>query len=87
MTRLDAGRIPVVVLGAGCWDVDARRSILGRRAVCQRRGQCREHISTEKPSLNLLIWRQDSQVDRSGCIRGERNCTGYKPAVVPPAGL
>src|SRR5438105_6477176 len=84
IARSYARRVVVVIFRARRRYFESGRSVLGRGASDERRGQSWELASAEQAGLDLLVGREPCQVYRCCGIGGKRYCASYQAAIITP---
>src|SRR5215472_7040137 len=84
VSRLDARRILVVVLGPRRRNLHQARAQLAGSAAGERRRECGVRASASKSGLELLIGSEGREINRGRRIGRERSGAGDQPTVVAP---
>ncbi len=85
VSRVDAGRIVIVVLRSRRRYLEPCRPVERRVASDQWSAQRRENAAAKEASLHLLVRAETREIHRRRCVRRKRNSASHKPAVVAPS--
>src|SRR5260370_39337950 len=85
VSRVDAGRVGIVVLRSRRRYLEPCRPVERRVASDQWSAQRRENAAAEETSLHLLVCAEPREIHRRNGVRCEGNSASHQTAVIAPS--